>query len=273
MAPEQLFGERDLDHRIDVWSLGAMMFEMLTGRRPIEGENFGQIGKRMLADAIPSVAVERPDAPRALVELVDRMLRKERAERLDDLRLAADVLAPLATEPRPSFGAPVSPRPSSENDRVVVSSPRPADPVAETVAAPATGIAHVRSTSPSSRARWPWVLAAIVAAGGIGLTLRTRAPVAELPAASAQPDAPGVQPSPSAAPELPAPSVSTSVAPVASASPAPTKPASVKTTHVKTAASPSAAETAPAAAPSPSPSPSPSASLRGPAGLVTKPPF
>jgi serine/threonine-protein kinase len=122
MAPEQIFGERELDHRVDVWSIGTMLFEMLAGERPVLGDNYGQIAKRLLTERIPSIRDRRPDLPDAIVEVIDRMLARERGDRLADLREAADVLAPYASQPRPSFGPPRA-RPMLDSDqegRVVI---------------------------------------------------------------------------------------------------------------------------------------------------------
>ncbi len=133
MAPEQLFGETDLDHRVDVWSIGVMLHEMLTGVRPIDGENFGQIAKKLLSQPLLSIAAFRSDLPRDVVVIVDRMLVRERAERLVDLNEAATVLAPYGAAPKPSFGPPRT-RPIMDSDaeaRVVVT--EAADPKAETV--------------------------------------------------------------------------------------------------------------------------------------------
>src|SRR6185437_15112537 len=53
MALEQAYGEKDVDHRADVWSLGVILYECLSGKRPVTGDNFGQIIKHLTHDAIP----------------------------------------------------------------------------------------------------------------------------------------------------------------------------------------------------------------------------
>jgi len=52
MAPEQLFGEKDIDHRADIWALGIIFYEALTGQRPTQGQNVGQIYKIVVTGAI-----------------------------------------------------------------------------------------------------------------------------------------------------------------------------------------------------------------------------
>src|SRR4029079_14627155 len=53
MSPEQVYGERDVDHRADVWSLGVIFHEALSGRCPVQGENVGQMFKAITAGKFP----------------------------------------------------------------------------------------------------------------------------------------------------------------------------------------------------------------------------
>jgi eukaryotic-like serine/threonine-protein kinase len=82
MSPEQALGE-ELDGRSDVYSLGAMLFEMLTGRVPFEGRTVQELMAMHIATPPPKVSALRPDTPAALVTLVDRMLSKRPAQRPD----------------------------------------------------------------------------------------------------------------------------------------------------------------------------------------------
>lgn len=78
MAPEQARGERDLDARADVWSLGCVLFECLTGSPPFTGEHpMAILGKIVIARA-PRVTELRPEVPPAVDELVARMLERVR---------------------------------------------------------------------------------------------------------------------------------------------------------------------------------------------------
>ncbi len=108
MAPEQAYAEKNIDHRADIWSLGAMLYEALTGMRPIEGDTLGQIVKFMLTQAITPLYAVAPDVPNEITTLVMRMLRVAPEGRPDDLREVHTVLARYSPARTPSFGPPIS---------------------------------------------------------------------------------------------------------------------------------------------------------------------
>jgi len=108
MAPEQSLGEKDIDHRVDVWAIGVMLYEALSGGRPVEGENVGQVVKRLLTEVITPIGALVPDLPPDVQSLVDRMLTRNRPDRLEDLREAMVVLSRYGDAGQPTFGAPRS---------------------------------------------------------------------------------------------------------------------------------------------------------------------
>ncbi len=81
MAPEQGFGEKDIDHRVDIWALGVIIYLCLSGMRPIEAENLGQFLKLLMTTAIMPLSELEPELPKDITTLVMRMLSRERAER------------------------------------------------------------------------------------------------------------------------------------------------------------------------------------------------
>lgn len=92
MAPEQMWGER-VDARADVWALGVVLYECLAGRRPIEGENIGQLLKAIANQSIVPLGEVDPRLPAALVDVVGQMLQTDRTQRLEDLERVATELA------------------------------------------------------------------------------------------------------------------------------------------------------------------------------------
>lgn len=93
MAPEQAQGSRGrVNARADVFSLGALLFECLTGKPAFEGEGVMAILARLLLEDAPRVRSLRPDVPRALDSLVARMLSRVAEARPSD---GAEVLRAL----------------------------------------------------------------------------------------------------------------------------------------------------------------------------------
>jgi serine/threonine-protein kinase len=97
MPPEQLRGD-PLDRRADVFALGVVLYELLAGQRPWEGDSeVSLIGRIMTEEARPLVNL-RPDAPAGLVAVLDRALAKDREARYPSCHdLQADLEALLVT--------------------------------------------------------------------------------------------------------------------------------------------------------------------------------
>jgi serine/threonine protein kinase len=106
MAPEQVFGEKTLDHRADFWSLGVVLYEGLTGVCPIQGDNVGQLFKAISLRAFPSLRDKLPNAPRDLTGLVDTMLSLRPEDRPASAGDIAAILADVAGLARPSIPDP-----------------------------------------------------------------------------------------------------------------------------------------------------------------------
>jgi eukaryotic-like serine/threonine-protein kinase len=136
MAPEQVFAERDVDHRADLWAIGLVLYRALTGILPTQAENVGQVMKLIVTRPIWSLRQAAPDLPRDVTDLVDRLLARDVSERPPDLRPVYDVLTRYARASSPPFGAPPSTRPSDVGDAGVSAVPRSVD-VAPAGAAPA----------------------------------------------------------------------------------------------------------------------------------------
>ncbi|HZF54388.1 MAG TPA: protein kinase, partial [Polyangiaceae bacterium] len=118
MAPEQARGERDVRPAADVFSLGCVLYECLTGRPPFVADHVMAVLAKVLFEAPPPVADARPSTPAALVKLLNRMLAKEAAQRPLDaasLRNELEALGPLLDE---ADIAP-APRPQARRDEAI----------------------------------------------------------------------------------------------------------------------------------------------------------
>jgi serine/threonine-protein kinase len=81
MSPEQAVGEREVDGRSDIYALGVLAYQMLTGRVPFSGGNSMALLLKHLTERPRPINDLRPDAPRALCEAIDRALMKDREDR------------------------------------------------------------------------------------------------------------------------------------------------------------------------------------------------
>src|SRR5262249_49421913 len=95
MSPEQARGERDLDASADVFALGCVLFECLTGQPPFVGDIPVAVLAKILLEEAPRLSERRPELPPALDQLLARMLAKPRAERPRDAAAVAAELAAL----------------------------------------------------------------------------------------------------------------------------------------------------------------------------------
>ncbi len=109
MSPEQLFGEKDVDHRADIWSIGVILYEALAGVPPTAADNVGQILKIVTTNAIIPLAEKVPGLPERVTSLVGHMLQHDRRRRPEDLREVCRVLETFCDDAVQAFGAPAPP--------------------------------------------------------------------------------------------------------------------------------------------------------------------
>ena len=217
MSPEQAFGERKIDHRADLWSLGIILYRCLTGVLPTHADNIGQILKIIMTNAIPPIAEVMPDLPADVASLVTRMLSLDRGKRPEDLREVKAVLERHAGGSVGSaveaFGAPAA-EATAEETGASIQEPAPQTAAPRTAA----GVSVVGAPPAPPVASRTWLAVGIgaiaVVLGIAAVFVRPAKPAEEIVAPSAAPSADVIAVAPSAtastAPSAPAPSVTAS---------------------------------------------------------------
>jgi serine/threonine protein kinase len=110
MAPEQVMGH-DVDRRADIYAMGALTFEMLTGRLPYTGANRMEVAYATVNSPIPSAVALNPNLPDELDQLLKKVLAKDPNDRPQTIR---DLLGLMAKLPqRRSTAATVPPVPAA----------------------------------------------------------------------------------------------------------------------------------------------------------------
>jgi len=187
MSPEQCEGRGLVDHRSDIYSLGVLMYEMLTGRLPFIGEGFGEVLVMHLTQAPDRPSLVNPNVTPELEAIALHALEKDRNRRFQNMdefgQALADPAAHLAAwgqqshlQPTMSGKAGASQRPTDERS--------PRGPITSTTPVPTTlsGAASEVATQEPRRSRAPVFVTAglgvVVALAGVGFVLTRGAPKA-----------------------------------------------------------------------------------------------
>ena len=97
MAPEQMRSSRAVDSRADIWSIGIILHELLSGAPPFDGDTLPDLLVKVLEDAPAPLRPGCPDAPPALERVVARCLEKDPSRRYADVGELARELAPFGS--------------------------------------------------------------------------------------------------------------------------------------------------------------------------------
>lgn len=91
MSPEQALGQ-SVDHRSDIYSLGAVLYAMATGKPPVRGASSLEVLRRLGEESAPPIAESNPDYPSWFQELVDRLMVREVDRRIQSAQEVAALL-------------------------------------------------------------------------------------------------------------------------------------------------------------------------------------
>jgi eukaryotic-like serine/threonine-protein kinase len=133
MSPEQCSQSQDIDHRTDIYSLGVILFEMLSGHVPFSGESPTAIMMKHLQEAPPSILDERKDLPEAVNMVISKAMAKVPSSRFETPGLFAEALEAAAStslsEERVDPAALTDPNHGRETDRILISTSPSTDAV------------------------------------------------------------------------------------------------------------------------------------------------
>jgi len=216
MSPEQMTASRHVDARTDIWAIGVVLYELLTGRVPFSAETLPEICGLILTAAPPAIRDYSPAVPDGLQNVVRRCLEKDRDRRFSNVSELAHALSP--------FGSRATSRSVERIARILgASSGLDAMPMSGPAPAPANFGPSTQSnwgqTKPSRSSTVPLLAAAggfVVVLGALGafLLFRSKGDLGPALAGSSQPVLAEAIPSaaPAAAVVVPPVGVASSVA-------------------------------------------------------------
>ncbi len=98
MSPEQMQSSKGVDERTDIWAIGVILFELLTGRVPFNGNTVTELAIQVATEATPGVNALRMDVPAALEAVVARCLEKARERRYQNVSELAAALVDFGSK-------------------------------------------------------------------------------------------------------------------------------------------------------------------------------
>jgi serine/threonine-protein kinase len=98
MSPEQMMRSKGVDARADIWSLGVILFQLLTGRLPFPAQAVTELAIKVANEPAPPLRALRPDSPERLEQVVARCLEKDRAARFQTVGELAIALREFGSE-------------------------------------------------------------------------------------------------------------------------------------------------------------------------------
>ncbi len=105
MSPEQAQGE-SIDGRSDIYALGVILFELLSGQQPYHGDTPMSVVVKHITDPVPHILDVKPDLPPEIETIIEKSMAKDRNERFQDVKSLADALNSVANGESPNLETP-----------------------------------------------------------------------------------------------------------------------------------------------------------------------
>jgi serine/threonine-protein kinase len=96
MSPEQMRSSKDVDAQTDIWALGIILFELMTGRSAFLAESVTELAIKVASEPTPMIRTFRPDVPPALEAIISKCLEKDKRQRFRNVGELALALLPFA---------------------------------------------------------------------------------------------------------------------------------------------------------------------------------
>ncbi|MEZ4295775.1 MAG: serine/threonine-protein kinase [Polyangiaceae bacterium] len=122
MSPEQVTGRRDLDKRVDIYALGIVLYQMLTGRVPFDAESDYEVMRAQAEMPLPRAAALRPDVPPAIDDFLQKLCAKDRDARYQTCEEVLHALTAIEA----ALAAPAAPALTAAPAVTAASEPAPA---------------------------------------------------------------------------------------------------------------------------------------------------
>ena len=172
MAPEQAEG-KPVDGRADLFSLGVVLYRMLSGKSPFERDSIMATLISLAVDEVPPTATLRPGIPRELAQLIDRLLLKSPDQRPQSAQEVLTAVTAIERQFKPGVGSPsdaiptaparaVPVRPAPPTRSRPVEAPIPTAPLPKVRAPERPIFRPPHAPTPAPRSRWPFLFGASV---------------------------------------------------------------------------------------------------------------
>ena len=173
MSPEQARGLRDIDHQSDIYNVGAILYEALTGQLPFDDEAVGDLLVSIISGGPPPVVELNPAIGAPISEVVEKAMRVERADRYRSAQAMRRALLAAADVEIPGAGRPSLPMPAPDRlvelevETLAAEGPSSVEashpiPLADDQV---SGIAAIVPTRRSRSRPWVWIAGAGLLAG------------------------------------------------------------------------------------------------------------